>query len=188
VAIAVVVVIVVSYESRGPFRTLFNLEVCNNTLIRFCVAICGCRHGYVNSMCVMICYNCGRTCLYSLLLACLGCEVVNFNLEMLLVLLKKFYVYRMRRLHAPGWRFRRLQTQNFLYVLNLSYASWFTMWHRCFAPHDSMNTMYPSHFLLIYAKCLEETFVEVQINIAYIKGEPLYSCYQKLNLSIKCKL
>jgi len=49
--VAVVVVDVVSCESRGLFQTLFlSLVVYNYTLIRLCVAIGGHGHGYVNFM------------------------------------------------------------------------------------------------------------------------------------------
>ena len=47
----VVVVDVVSCESRGHFQTLSILVVCNITLYRLCVAIGGHGHGYVNFMC-----------------------------------------------------------------------------------------------------------------------------------------
>jgi len=49
VMVAVVVVDIVSCESRGVFlNSLSILVVCNNTLIRLCVAIGGHGHGYVN--------------------------------------------------------------------------------------------------------------------------------------------
>ena len=47
--VAVVVVDIVSCESRGFFsNSLSILVVCNNTLIHLCVAIGGHGHGYVN--------------------------------------------------------------------------------------------------------------------------------------------
>jgi len=50
VMVAVVVVDIVSCESRGFFfsNSLSIVVVCNNTLIRLCVAIGGHGHGYVN--------------------------------------------------------------------------------------------------------------------------------------------
>ena len=46
--VVVVVVDVVSCESRSFSNSLSILVVCNNTLIHLCVAIGGHGHGYVN--------------------------------------------------------------------------------------------------------------------------------------------